>query len=178
MQEVQENYDKVMGDEVVNKIFKSWKYDRFTFFNGNRDIKPHHKNKLAESFKIKQLPIPIVVDESFRIADGQHRLEVCKDLGLPVYYTVITNIEMDDVQRVNENMLKWGYSDYLKLFMDQGIDSYFIYNNFKNTYGFNHNEALHLLYCANPRYIERRSEPRLVVSSGATYDFRNGNLNL
>ena len=71
MQETKEFYDKVMGDEVVNKIFKTWEYDRFTFFNGNRDIKPHHKNKLAESFKIKQLPIPIVVDESFRIADGQ-----------------------------------------------------------------------------------------------------------
>ena len=178
MQEVQEYYGEEMNDEVVNKISKTWDYDKFTFFKGNRNIKPHHKNKLAESFKIKQLPIPIIVDELFRIADGQHRLEVCKDLGLPIYYSVISNIEMDDVQRVNENMLKWGYSDYLKLFMDQGKDSYFLYNDFKNTYGFNHNETLHLLYCVKPGYIERRSEPRLVVSSGATYDFRNGNLKI
>ena len=109
MQEVQEYYGEEMNDEVVNKISKTWDYDKFTFFKGNRNIKPHHKNKLAESFKIKQLPIPIIVDELFRIADGQHRLEVCKDLGLPIYYSVISNIEMDDVQRVNENIFTYNF---------------------------------------------------------------------
>jgi len=178
MQEVQEYYGKEKNDEVVTEIFKTWEYDRFTFFEGNRNIKPHHKNKLAESFKIKQLPIPIIVDESFRIADGQHRLEVCKDLGLPIYYSVISNIEMGDVQRVNENMMKWVYSDYLNLFLKQGKNSYYEYQHFKETYGFNHHESLHLLYCTNPQYSKMRTSGRLFRSSGATYDFTNGLLKI
>lgn len=32
---------------------------------------------------------PIIVSEDFRIIDGQHRFEACKELGFPIYFLVM-----------------------------------------------------------------------------------------
>jgi len=165
-------------DKVVGEILETWDYDKFTFWEWNRDIKPHHKNNLAESFTIKQLSIPIIVNQFFKVAEGQHRLEVSKDLGKPVYYTIIRNITKEDVQRLNETMLKWGAVDYLKLHMEQGKEAYFRYNDFKNKYKFGHNETLHLLYCVKPEHIKNKGNPGIVLGSRIYHVYKNGNLEI
>lgn len=64
-------------------------YTLFKKLEGNRDVRK--KNALVRSIKEMDLTMysPIIVSEDFRIIDGQHRFEACKELGLPIYFLVM-----------------------------------------------------------------------------------------
>ena len=97
--------------EVVNSIYKTDNYDLFSPFEGNRLVKPLHVARLEKSFLDNYLPVPIVVDEAYRIGDGQNRFEACKSLGYPVYYIIIQGLTLQDVQRLNANVKPWSIDD-------------------------------------------------------------------
>lgn len=145
-----QEYDKhnVSGGyaDVVNSIYKTNNYELFSPFEGNRRVKPLHVDRLEKSFLENYLPVPIVVDESYRIGDGQNRFEACKNLDYPVYYIIIQGLTLKDVQRLNANVKPWSIDDYLDSFISIGENNdYFRYRRFKEKYGLNHNECLILL---------------------------------
>lgn len=64
-------------------------YSLFKKLDGNRDVRK--KNALVKSIKEFDLTMysPIIVSDDFRIVDGQHRFEACKELNLPIYFIVM-----------------------------------------------------------------------------------------
>ena len=82
-------------DPVVCTIHRTTNYDMFGYFEGNRALNDSHVRNLMESLTERQLAVPIVVDELYRVGDGQNRLEACKKLGIPVYYMIIPGLTLE-----------------------------------------------------------------------------------
>ena len=130
---------------IANTVYKTHSYDMFGYINGNRTVNRTHIEKLKLSLAEKQLPVPIVVDELYRIHDGQHRFEAIKELGLPIYYIVVPELGVRDVQLLNATMRAWNYNDYANSYIDQGNDEYRKFLEFRETYGFGVRESIQLL---------------------------------
>jgi ParB-like chromosome segregation protein Spo0J len=64
------------------KVMETMDYNLFSKFNGNRDVKILHVNRIAKSMTEQFLIKPIDVNEKYEVIDGQHRLEACKETGL------------------------------------------------------------------------------------------------
>ena len=163
----EKNVKTLFQDKTVMEVKVTTDYERYSFMYGNRNIKPAHKRKLKASFMIRQLPIPIVVTRKYEIIDGQHRYEVCKELKFPLYFIIIKEANLSDVQRLNEKVQKWSPNDYLHCYMSQGIEVYFKYKEFRDVFRFSHNESLTLLY-----------KGKSAAYSGACQDFRSGDLKI
>ena len=86
-----EPFNKRHADVMITK-----NYNMFTSIAGNRNLNPIHLKNLKESIAIKQIPVPIVVNEKYQICDGQNRFQVCCELNLPVYYIVIEGLTLED----------------------------------------------------------------------------------
>lgn len=78
-------------------------YDLFSFITFNRPTCKKNIEKLVRlnSTKDRFHLFPIVVDESKRIIDGQHRFEACKILKKPIYY-VTDNTEENNWKAITE----------------------------------------------------------------------------
>ena len=93
-----------------DKIHITKEYDIFERFVGNRYVSSpkgeRRVKKIMESFKVKLIPIPIVISKVGKIIDGHNRLEALKRLKLPVRY-IISKVEADaqDIQRINNCLL-------------------------------------------------------------------------
>ncbi len=71
------------------KINKTYNYDKFGDLDGNRKLNQSNLNWIIESMRKKYNPIPIIVNKKMQVIDGQHRLEACRRLNLPVFYLVV-----------------------------------------------------------------------------------------
>lgn len=120
---------------VVTPIYKTFDYDRFSFISGNRSVNACNYAKLEKSMLEEQLIIPICVNEKKEIIDGQHRYTVAKNNGLPVYYYVIDNYDIEAVKRANMVNRTWDKKDFLQLQVEYGKDSYIIFDYLINQYG-------------------------------------------
>jgi hypothetical protein len=116
----------------------------------NRDTKNPQINKLEISVKdINLLPAnPIIVANGF-IIDGQHRYEVSKKLGLPVYYVEIGNMDINDMlkamHKLNSNAKNWGLKDYLKLYKRQNNQNYIFLEEFMSSYSLSISQSIYVL---------------------------------
>ncbi len=145
--------------EVVNTVYKTTNYDMFGHFKGNRETNEAHIKNLMESLAEKQLPVPIVVDEQFRVGDGQNRLEACRRLGVPVYYTIIPGMTLQDVKRLNSNVKTWSWQQHMESFIDLKYKDYITYKEFFNSYEINHTECMQLLLGnTSQRYGSRKGQ--------------------
>jgi hypothetical protein len=77
----------------------------------NRDLRD--RPKLYKSMKEHGQLIPIMVDVNFNVIDGQHRLNFCKELNIPVKYQV-TDLETKHIFEINNNAKVWRPIDYLQ----------------------------------------------------------------
>jgi hypothetical protein len=105
-------------------------YAQFKFMGDNRDVNLLHVKRLVESFKVKQLVCPIIVNGNYEIIDGQHRYEACKELGLPVYYFVVPEYGIEEVQILNSNQKNWTKIDYLHSYCKAGRRPYLEFRQF------------------------------------------------
>lgn len=104
-------------------VRKTMDYSIFGQVSGNREINEANIRGIMASINKKNLTQirPILVDENMRVVDGQHRLEACKRLGLPVYYQVMTDLVSEDVILLN-NQKRWTTDDYINFFASKGIE--------------------------------------------------------
>lgn len=109
---------------VDHTVHTSTNYDMFKHFPGNRAISKPLVARLKKSLSEKQIPTPLVVDEYYRVIDGQHRFEALKSLGLPVYYIIVTNISLNDVHVLNTIGSKWTINEYLAAYSNLGLEEY------------------------------------------------------
>lgn len=101
-------------------------YSQFKFHKANRPINESLVKKLTES--IKNFGFidgrPVLVDKDFTVIDGQHRLEACKRLEIPVQYQVSDAKIMDAVIALNSSQVQWKLIDYINSHAEQGVDCY------------------------------------------------------
>ena len=108
----------------IGQIFKTNNYSKFKMLEENRNINQRNYAKLVNSMKKEQLVIPIIVNENYEIIDGQHRYLASKELGLPIYYFVISGYGMDQVIRANLASSNWTKKDFLMSYVQEGKEEY------------------------------------------------------
>ena len=129
------------NNEIFGNVYKTNNYEQFKFMEGNRNVDIKHLHKLTESFKTKQLPIPIIVNKDYEILEGQHRYLVCKNQQLPLYYVIIEDCSIKDAILINTISKRWGMTDYLEHFCALGYENYINLKRFMEITGTNCNTA-------------------------------------
>ena len=124
-------------------------YDMFLRMKGNRDIDRRHLSRLIKSVDetgVENVEFPpITVNERFEVVDGQHRLEVCKHFNIPVSYIVKQGAGLATIHAMNTNVKAWDSDDFMKSYIEKGLEDYKIYKEFKEHYGYPHQIAQLLL---------------------------------
>ena len=123
-------------------------YNQFRFIKGNRPIvKIKIKNLITSYDKgLNLFPYcPILVNEQNYVIDGQHRLETCKKLEIPVYYCVVPNFSLHQIAEINCTVTKWAMKDYLNCYIETGSPDYKTLSFFRDKYDLSVNVAIALL---------------------------------
>lgn len=150
----------------VNQVLMTTDYDMFETIEGNREVNRLHLRRLKQSIEEKYITVPIIINEKNQIIDGQHRFQSAKELEKPVYYIKVNGLDLKDVQRLNTNTKNWTAEAYLDGYCRLGLQDYITYREFKNKYGFGHNETAALLL-NNTRY-----------HGGKSLDFKDGSFKI
>lgn len=118
------------------KVEKTTDYSMFKTIAGNRSVNNAHLKHLSESLSTKNMleQNPILVNKKMEVIDGQHRLRVATTLGIPVYYTVVENADLNEVVMLNANSRQWGMNDYLESFIQRGHQDYQTLKDFMQNY--------------------------------------------
>ena len=136
-------------DKAVASIYITNDYDKFSFIDGNRNVRPSHVEKLCNSFREVQLEVPLVVDEHYRIYDGQNRFMAIKSLDLRIYYQIIDKMTLRMLQLLNSNASNWTTSQYCNSYCELGHPEYYKYRAFKKKYKLGTRESMNLLAGTN-----------------------------
>lgn len=130
---------------AMSHVHTTTDYGLFKSIDGNRNLNLLHLNRLRKSMQERALFTIITVNERYEIIDGQHRFEVSKELGLPVYYVICSGYGLSEVHILNANSKTWNADDYLEGYCSLGRPDYLQYAKFKETYQLGHNECMRLL---------------------------------
>jgi hypothetical protein len=135
----------MLNKTTMTKVLTTRNYSQFLSLDDNRDLNQTHLGKLKESMQEVYLFNPIIVNEKLEVIDGQHRLEACKQLNLPVRYITVEGYGIREVQVMNAYSKNWGPKDYLDSYVKNGYTDYIAYKAFQEKYGFDHQVNLILL---------------------------------
>ncbi len=93
------------------ELKKTTDYNIFNNVIGNRNIDRRNRARLKKSIEIIGIQQPILVNQNNTINDGQHRLDIAKELGIEVPYIIShdTNEEYIDQLQISK---KWSALDY------------------------------------------------------------------
>jgi hypothetical protein len=105
-------------------------YARFRYLNGNRDLKEPNIKAIQNQLQQFGQRIPILVNERNEVIDGQHRLEACKRLGIPVKFIVDIGATIDHVISANIVGQKWSLMDYVNRYSSEGNRNYQLLHDF------------------------------------------------
>lgn len=117
-------------DQLVNQVYMTTDYEKFKFIHGNRLLITAHIKRLEQSLSKKQLMSLVIVNERYEIIDGQHRFTVCKNLGLPLYYMMVSGYALEEVQIFNQNSSNWTKQTHLDSFCELGFSEYLKFKKF------------------------------------------------
>lgn len=146
-----------MPASVKFQVQQTTDYDLFSFLQGNRNVNMVQVKRLVTSMSEVHLFSPIIVNEKLQIIDGQHRYLASKELKLPVYYIIVENYGLKEVQILNTNSTNWKKLDYLKGYMDLGLRPYIQLKEFMDLYpDFAIKSTLHILKATSKgKYIDK-----------------------
>lgn len=100
-------------------------YDNFELMDANRSIDSRHVKTLKDSMKEHGVLVnPILVNSDMQVVDGQNRLEACRQLGEPIYYLIVGDYGIKEVQALNLNQKNWNQQDYAESFAEMGYEHY------------------------------------------------------
>lgn len=111
----------------ADKIHKTADYGKFSYIHSNRSISKEHIQRLINSFEKHPNLVatrPILVNEKMEVIDGQHRLQACGFLRIPVYYTVAKGTNISDAQVMNALQKGWSLLDYARSYALSGRNEY------------------------------------------------------
>jgi hypothetical protein len=102
-------------------------YDQFHLIPDNRPIFRTHVQDLIMSYRESPALIrlkPVLVDGDLGVVDGQHRLEACKALGIPMPYQVVPGLTIDTAQLMNALQRPWRLIDFIHSYAGSGRPEY------------------------------------------------------
>jgi len=116
-------------------------YSMFTLEEGNRDVNLDDK----ETKTLAELMVefgwldafPLMARKRGKkliVEDGQHRLAIAKEFGIPVKYVVIDGA-LPDIAKLQRSQKKWKTIDFAMRFAKAGKDDYVELLDFVNKYG-------------------------------------------
>ena len=125
-----------MMKEKVGEVFMTYDYDEFKFMLGNRQADQEIRiRRVRNSIKKNGLiPTPIVVNERMEIIDGQARFTVCREEGLPIYFTVVESLGVEECIAVNSSTTTWKVGDYIYSQASVGNANYSILRSYMEKY--------------------------------------------
>lgn len=102
-----------------NIIYKTKDYSQFSYMHKNRPVKTTTRDykKIRDSIKKHGLLYPILVDNDFTIAEGQHRAKACQELGLQIEYIIRPGVKNKIIQ-LNNDRKNWKTIDYINHFIN------------------------------------------------------------
>lgn len=120
-----------------NVVQSTTDYDQFNLFGANRDINEAHVRRLKKSFEeqgnLTQVQ-PILVNERYDVVDGQHRLTAARELGVPIYFTVVPGIGIEEARQMNLLHRRWDSEAFLKTYAAEGRRPYIEFSKLKFDY--------------------------------------------
>ena len=119
------------------KILNSTNYNDFKFYEGNRPAA--HYKKIMASILERDLTQynPIICSNqggSLYIIDGQNRFLACKELNIPIYYTLVSDGVESDIMALNISQKNWSDTDYLEYYALKGFPIYIKIKNLISDY--------------------------------------------
>jgi len=99
-------------------------YAIFKHIAGNRELIEANIQAIRNQLIERGQQQPIIVNERNEIIDGQHRLEACKRLKMPIQYIKRVGANLDDVISTNIVGKKWTLMDYVNRFAAEGKTDY------------------------------------------------------
>lgn len=134
------------------KVFQTDNYKLFRLVDGNRTINKKKVSRIISEINSGNDVLdesPILVTESknyLDVKDGQHRLEVAKELKRPVHYIIKkAPMSLYNVAKVNSNTEKWKAEDYINCYSKAGNENYIKLGAFHKKYGISVGSCLTLL---------------------------------
>lgn len=118
----------------IGVVLTTSDYSIFKTIKGNRGVKEINVKRIMDSMIINYQFTVIIVNEFMEVIDGQHRVEACKRLGLPVNYIIIPALRLKDVQRYNGTQMQWQKLDYAISYAEAGMKPYHILLEFMREY--------------------------------------------
>lgn len=128
-------------------------YKKFRFIKGNRPVVKNKIKKLVDSYKsgLNLFPFcPILVNKDHYVIDGQHRLTACKELSIPIHFTIVPNFDLKQIARINEASNKWSMKDFFNCYIETGKQDYKALFFFKDKHSLNTSLAAQLLMNGTP----------------------------
>lgn len=98
-------------------VLKTTDYGIFNYIESNRTVSKTHVQHLINSFEANPHLVqtrPILVNEKMEVIDGQHRLQACMTLRLPVYYMVAKGTDVESAQLMNALQRGWSLIDFAR----------------------------------------------------------------
>ena len=134
------------SSKTVGKIYQTENYSIFKYRVDNRPVNHSNTNAIAKSIESMGQKHPISVDIDFNVQDGQHRLEACKKLKIPVKYIVdVDQMGTNQIAELQSTTRSWKTKDYAHGFASNN-ENYVLYNKFCTDYPeFSHTCVLALL---------------------------------
>lgn len=165
----------------VGVILTTKDYSIFKRLKGNRGLNEINVKRIADSMTESYLFTVVIVNEFMEVIDGQHRIEACKRLGLPVNYIIKPGLRLSDVQKYNGFQMQWNKMNYALSYSEAGIKSYMILLEFMKEYpDFNLGSAENLLTNTFDGANEKSDRVRNADGklTGRVKSFQNGTLEI
>lgn len=126
-----------METTTQNVVQSTTNYDQFNLLGANRDINASMVKRLKKSFEEKgnlMQVSPILVNERYEVIDGQHRLTAARELGVPVYFTIVPGIGINEARQMNLLHHRWDSEAFLKTYSAEGRRPYIEFSKLKFDY--------------------------------------------
>lgn len=150
---------------MKTKFIRTLDYDRFRFFDTNRNIVESHVRKLMASISEIGLLEEITVNEDYYIIDGQHRFEALKRMSEHIVAKIKIGASSNSIIPVNIIRRGWSIKDYIEHYAEEGNQEYVLirevlkYNKSKLSTG-----TLLDLYAENLHETRRVREGKYVIN--------------
>jgi hypothetical protein len=138
-----------MKKREISKIYETTNYDLFAKRKDNRPINETNVLIIMQGIRKVGQVQPISINNKGQIDDGQHRMEACKRLGIPVkYFMNNVNLATEDLAELQSAHAKWNMASYAHAFSDN--EDYRVYKEFSADYPeFSHSIILIMLSNSN-----------------------------
>lgn len=114
-------------DSYVGVVFTTKDYTKFRKLEGNREVTEQRKTRIRRSVEENgQIFTVVTVNEKLQVIDGQGRIEVFREMGLPVSYVVVPGLSAKDCAVLNATTTVWKLDDYIAMYCSQNMRPYIL----------------------------------------------------